>query len=296
MEKETVRQQESQHCHNCLQREDTNKRLQKCKGCLATVYFSKTCQKAHWKEHQCLCKAVSQLEQAATGEETQRQNLPEVCKVNYLSAKQNKRLISLIGKSNVVKCSFDNIPVSALWDTGAQALSVVNTTKHSVTLGARTGLGHIETVKAVYPAPVQPVVGGQVAWTDQTEAGTTTQRGSNTAQTDTPCYNQEGSEVWDPSIPLDHLTQEQNDTVKKMLREECRAFGRDKDDCIPLLKMHITLKDNTPVQKTYISIPKPVQQEVKEYLQDLINKGWVTKSKSNYSSPIVCLRKKDGSL
>ncbi|PIK37740.1 hypothetical protein BSL78_25428 [Apostichopus japonicus] len=37
-------------------------------------------------------------------------------------------------------------------------------------------------------------------------------------------------------------------------------------------------------------------KEVKDYLQDLINRGWVTRSKSNYSSPVVCVRKRDGTL
>ncbi|PIK61896.1 hypothetical protein BSL78_01227 [Apostichopus japonicus] len=30
----------------------------------------------------------------------------------------------------------------------------------------------------------------------------------------------------------------------------------------------------------------PLYKEVKDYLQDLINRGWVTRSKSNYSSPV----------
>ena len=83
-----------------------------------------------------------------------------------------------------------------------------------------------------------------------------------------------------------------------MLKEECEAFAQDDYDvgCIPSLRMHITLTDQTPVQKTYISVPKPLHQEVKEYLQDLINPGWITKLKSPYSSPIVCVRKKSGKL
>ncbi|KAK3526917.1 hypothetical protein QTP86_004714 [Hemibagrus guttatus] len=41
----------------------------------------------------------------------------------------------------------------------------------------------------------------------------------------------------------------------------------------------------------------PVEEgEVKEYLKDLLNKGWIQKSRSSYASPIVCVRKKDGSL
>lgn len=83
-----------------------------------------------------------------------------------------------------------------------------------------------------------------------------------------------------------------------MLREECEAFARDENDvgCIPSLRMHITLTDQTPVQKMYISVPKPLHQEVKQYLEDLINRGWIKKSKLPYSSPIVCVRKKSGEL
>ena len=60
--------------------------------------------------------------------------------------------------------------------------------------------------------------------------------------------------------------------------------------------MKIHLKDETPVQKSYYSMPKPLHQEVKHYVEDLLNKGWITKSSSNYSSPVVAVRKKDGSL
>lgn len=66
--------------------------------------------------------------------------------------------------------------------------------------------------------------------------------------------------------------------------------------CIPSLQMAINLTDNIPVQRAYSSIPKPLFAEVKEYIQDLIAKGWIVKSKSPYSAPVVCVRKKDGSL
>lgn len=82
------------------------------------------------------------------------------------------------------------------------------------------------------------------------------------------------------------------------VREECKAFAQDENDVgyIPSLRIHMTLKDETPVQKTYMSVRKPLHQEVNEYLQDLINQGWITKSKSAYLSAIVCVRKKSGGL
>ena len=58
----------------------------------------------------------------------------------------------------------------------------------------------------------------------------------------------------------------------------------------------VSLKDDVPVQRAYTSIPKPLFKEVKEYIQDLIVKGWIVKSKSSYSAPVVCVRKKDGTL
>ena len=60
--------------------------------------------------------------------------------------------------------------------------------------------------------------------------------------------------------------------------------------------MTINLSDPTPVQKTYASIPKPLYPEVKQHIEDLLNKGFITRSNSNYSSPVVCVRKKDGTL
>ena len=56
------------------------------------------------------------------------------------------------------------------------------------------------------------------------------------------------------------------------------------------------LSDTMPVQKSYSSIPRPLYAEVKHYIEDLLNWGWITKSQSNYSSPVVCVRKKDGGL
>ena len=43
-------------------------------------------------------------------------------------------------------------------------------------------------------------------------------------------------------------------------------------------------------------MPKPLQEGVKRYVEDLLNKGWITKSSSNYSSPVVAVRKNDGLL
>ena len=60
--------------------------------------------------------------------------------------------------------------------------------------------------------------------------------------------------------------------------------------------MPIPLHDQTPVQEIYNAVQKPLYPEVKGYIEDFLNKGWITHSKPSYSSPVVCVRKKDGSL
>ena len=60
--------------------------------------------------------------------------------------------------------------------------------------------------------------------------------------------------------------------------------------------MNINLTDTRPVQKIYTAIPRPLYPEVKHYLEDLLNKNFIRKSKSPYSSSAVCVRKKDGGM
>ena len=83
-----------------------------------------------------------------------------------------------------------------------------------------------------------------------------------------------------------------------LITEMSDIFCQDSEDIgdVRNCKMKISLKDETPVQKSDYSIPNPLHQEVKHYVENLFNKGRITKSSSNYSSPAVAIRKKDGSL
>ena len=60
--------------------------------------------------------------------------------------------------------------------------------------------------------------------------------------------------------------------------------------------MDIGLTSDQPVQKNYIPIPHPLYPEVKSYIEDLLNRGFIQKSKSPFSSSVVCVRKKDGAM
>lgn len=84
------------------------------------------------------------------------------------------------------------------------------------------------------------------------------------------------------------LTTQQQEVVRKMLKEEAVSFAKNDNDigCIEDLHMDIDLSDSTPVMRNYVSIPRPLCQEVKHYVEDLLNKQFITKSRSSLSSSV----------
>ena len=94
------------------------------------------------------------------------------------------------------------------------------------------------------------------------------------------------------------LTNEQRTLASRLLIEQADAFSKTDDvvGCIPNLQMDIPLNDKTPAQKNYVAVPRPLYPEVKSYVEDLLNRNFIRRSTSSYSSPVVCVRKKDHTL
>lgn len=105
-------------------------------------------------------------------------------------------------------------------------------------------------------------------------------------------------DVWDPPVDLSHLSESERELVQKMLRDESASFPKSENDIgyIDRLQLYISLKDAESVAKTYLSVPKPLHREMKDYLHDLITQGWVKKSNSHYACPDVCVCKKCSGL
>ena len=99
------------------------------------------------------------------------------------------------------------------------------------------------------------------------------------------------------SMELDGLSEDEQNIVKEMLWEERHAFAKsDEIGYATELNMNIKTTDDIPVQKSYNAIPKHLYSEVKKHIQDLLNRGWIRKSASSWSSPVVIVRKKDGDI
>ena len=99
-------------------------------------------------------------------------------------------------------------------------------------------------------------------------------------------------------LDMSTLTATERNKVVRLISKSLDVFCESSADIgdVKECTLKIDVKDEVPIQQTYRSLPRPLHREVKNFVEDLLNKGWITHSQSNYSSPIVAVRKKDGGL
>ena len=95
-----------------------------------------------------------------------------------------------------------------------------------------------------------------------------------------------------------NLTEEQREKLKEFLARWSHIFSKDVTDLgkCDLVKHQINLNDNVPFKEPHRRIPPALFNEVREHLAEMLQAGAIRPSKSSYSSNVVIVRKKDGSL
>ena len=169
-------------------------------------------------------------------------------------------------------------------------IPITNETKHTITVGGKLHIGRLTAVLSITPLPVNLVTSQVVEQMKQ--APESKKEHSNTP---TSLYQprEEYLERIISAIDMKSLTEEQQIKAKQMLTDEWKSFSMDDKDIGHIQEhMRIELSDQTPVQKRYNTIPKPLFPEIKAYIEDLLNRNWIRQSNSNYSSPIVAVRRK----
>ena len=178
------------------------------------------------------------------------------------------------GKSNVIK------------------VEVINSTEHDITLLNRTPIGRLELVQSVTPVEVKlkkrvdttiNSVSATVESDETKQASQSTSREENYSKDELPKHLK--------AISLEGLTSQQRALAVKMLKEHQDSFAKDDSDVgsVQELQMNISLKDNTPLQKNYVAVPRPLYPKVKSYIENLLNRRFIKKYTSPYSSPVVCV-------
>ena len=163
-------------------------------------------------------------------------------------------------------------------------VDVLNETKRDRVLPKGEIIGSMHSVGAVIPMVRMVNVD-----TDKTTPDETVEVG---------CMLEEEEEGTKQKWDLSHLEEDQREMLEAVLEKNKDVFSENDSDIgdIPDFQMPIHLKDQEPVTAAYRKIPPNLYSEIKNYIDDLVSNGWVRESCSSYSSPIVCVRKKDGSM
>lgn len=194
----------------------------------------------------------------------------QLCEVKCRVRKMHQSRTVLFQPSSVSPCpdGLDFFP--ALVDVPSGSSKVVkipaqNTTKHSIYLTKNTVLGSMEEV-----AEVRAMNWSSVNSEPEPQSTVTAGSAQINNKHDTPDTT---TQKWHPPVDISHLEEDEQRIVEDMLYEESDVFAKNDSDigCITNLKLKINLKDETPVQTAYNSIPKPLYKEVKEYVQNLLD-------------------------
>ena len=102
----------------------------------------------------------------------------------------------------------------------------------------------------------------------------------------------------DVQIDGDNLTPEQLDKAKSVINKWSDIFSKGPTDLgkTDLVKHSIKLNDDTPFKEPYRRVPPGLCEEVRVHLKEMLDADAIRESESPYSSNVVLVRKKDGTL
>ena len=144
-------------------------------------------------------------------------------------------------------------------------VAIYNPTNEEMHLKKGTVLGFVSDVNTIIQFPSQKKEEGEEA------------------KVESVGVENEGEEKpWDEDLDLSGLTEEELQEAKEMLFGEHEIFSKSKNDIghVPDFKIPINLTDNIPVSEPYRAIPRPLYDDVKNHINNLLAHGWVRKSTS----------------
>ena len=100
------------------------------------------------------------------------------------------------------------------------------------------------------------------------------------------------------NIDTENLSDDQEEQAKTLLSKWSNIFSKGPTDLgkADIVKHEINLTDDKPFKDPYRRIPPGLYEEVRLHLKEMLEAGAIRESQSPFSSNVVLVRKKDGSL
>lgn len=167
----------------------------------------------------------------------------------------------------------------------------------------KTNLCELHEVKVIREAPI--FKGSYLENTHQQQATPETEkeninkRSINQGIERDSCNNVNNKKTsYGVDLEESNLTQEQKDKVYRLFERWESVFPKTSMDLghTSEVRHKIELTDNAPFKEPVRRIPPAIYMEVKEHLQEMLDIGAIRESKSPWSSNVVIVRKKDGTI
>jgi len=109
-----------------------------------------------------------------------------------------------------------------------------------------------------------------------------------------PLYNLKKKETVDDVVVNPGLTTEQQTEVKQLLKEYEGIFS-DVPTATHLIEHRVELTERDPVKHKLYPIPYKMQEIIDKEIDDMLAMGVIERSEAPYASPLVLVKKPDGS-
>ena len=174
-------------------------------------------------------------------------------------------------------------------EEGPVIVPIVNTNLHDVRLKKGPRIGLIRVAEELSLQPIDQYIQLDVGINQITVEATSCKQEAETAEF---CHLPRIEAEKFPGTPL------QLEKAQELFRRHSEVFMRDGEPlgCTPTIRHKIRTCDDDPVVQPFRRLPPHQWAEVKKHLEDLLAKGIIKESNSNYASPIVIVRKRNGDI
>ena len=201
--------------------------------------------------------------------------------------------------------SFCAVPSYTFLKPGSQRVRVMikNITARLITIKQGEKVARIEAANVVPQMLAPKIVEESVSVLSKSvQLGTESEEKSQETEVDRTPLSAEQFEMLLTKLNFNEGTKDwspqQKDKAKQVLHEYSFLFAMNSTDLgkTDLVKHHIELRDYTPIKDRYRRIPPHQYEEVRKHLKEMLDIGAIRRSNSPWASPVVLVRKKDGSL